>query len=427
MKLKAHRSPNLLPLEILWGRGVPVMSVVGWLSLLAGCLCPFWAVAQIDPVQRELIQFGYNIATEGHSPFSGYAFYYLNKPNFINTNLTLRLAVAPTYMDSELGLSHLLGENTDVGIGVAGGGYADNYAEIRRGKYLQSESFTGFGGEMSLSVYHLFNPGATIPLNGLIRGIGHYTFYARDHKTAPDFDIANDHATFSIRTGLRFGGREPILFPSLAMELSVWYEGYFRTDSGTYGFEGDRKLEPQSHLFWGEALLAYTLPEWKHNIYVSLTAGTAIEADRFSTYRLGALLPMVSEFPLSLPGYYYQEISARDFGLLGVNYIVPLDEKQRWNLNGTFTTAVVDYLPGLEQPGKWHAGVGAGILYKTKALKVMVGYAYGVNAIRSDGRGAHSIGLLMQVDWAKAYDAVFNADSPNRWRGLQKIFGRFGG
>ena len=95
--------------------------------------------------------------------------------------------------------------------------------------------------------------------------------------------------------------------------------------------------------------------------------------------------------------------------------------------NGTLTTAVVSYLPGLEQPGNWHTGVGVGILYKTRSLKVMVGYAYGVDAIRSDGRGAHSIGLLMQVDWAQAYDALFNPESPNLWRGWQSIFGAFGG
>ena len=382
-------------------------------------------VAQIDPVRRELIQVGYNGALQGHAPLSAYAFYYLNQPDFFNTNLTLRLALAPTYLDSELGIGHVFEKNTDIGIGVAGGGFADNYAEIRRGSFLKSESFSGYGGELSLSLYHLFNPGAQIPLNGMLRGIAHYSTYSPDDETAQDFDVPTDHCTFSVRTGLRWGGREPILFPSLAMELSVWYEGFFRTEQETYGFS-DRKLEPSSHLFWGVALLAYTLPEWKHSIYVSLTAGSSVDADRFSAYRLGALLPLVSEFPLSLPGYYYQEISAKDFGLLGLNYIVPLDEKQRWNFNGTLTTAVVNYLDGLEQPGKSHTGVGVGILYKTQSLKVMVGYAYGVDAIRSDGRGAHSIGVLMQVDWAQAYETLFNPESPGRWRGLQRVLGMFG-
>jgi hypothetical protein len=416
---------NFLPHKSISASGYPVnfLRRLCWLIFL---LSPIGLQAQIDPVERELIQVGYNIAMQGHAPLAGYAFYYLNKPNFFNTNLTLRLAVAPTYLDSELGISSLLGEDTDVGVGVAGGGFADNYAEVRRGTYLPSESFSGYGGEMSLSLYHLFNRGAEIPLNGLLRGIAHYSTYSRDDKTADDFEMAKDHGTFSVRTGLRFGGREPTLYPSLAMELSIWYEGFFRTDDRSYGFNKDRKLEPMSHLFWGEALLAYTLPEWKHNFYVSLTAGTSLDADRFSTYRLGALLPLVAEYPLSLPGYYYQEISAQDFVLLGVNYIVPLDDKQKWNINGTLTTAGVNYLSGLEQPGNWHSGVGLGILYKTQSLKVMLGYGYGVDAIRSQGRGAHSIGILMQVDWAQAYNAIFSPDSPNRWRGFQKVLGLMG-
>ena len=291
---------------------MPVISIRRGFVLMVGCGITFCSMGQIDPFSRELIQVGYNQALQGHPPLSGYAFYYLNKPNFFNTNLTLRLAVAPTYMDSELGISHALGEYTDLGIGLAGGGFADNYAEIRQGKYLQSESFTGYGGEVSLSIYHLFNPESKIPLNGVIRGIAHYSTYSRDDRTAPDFALVKDHGTFSVRTGLRWGGREPTLFPSLAMELSAWYEGSFRTENETYGF-GDRKLEPQSHLFWGAALLAYTLPEWKHSFYLSLTAGTSVEADRFSTYRLGALLPMVAEYPLSLPGYYYQEMGLKEF------------------------------------------------------------------------------------------------------------------
>src|SRR5207245_2230605 len=186
-------------------------------------------------------------------------------------------------------------------------GFADNHREIRRGKFLTDESFLGYGGELSVSLYHLFNPGQQIPLNGVVRGIAHYSTYDQDDDTANEFKLPHDHATYSFRTGLRFGGREPTLFPSLAMELSIWYQGEFRENSGTYGF-GDRTVEPHSHKFWGEALLAYQLPDLSHSFYLSLTAGTSVEADRFSAYRLGALLPLVAEYPLSLPGYYAGEI-----------------------------------------------------------------------------------------------------------------------
>jgi len=400
-----------------------------WLAIfgLGMFVSPSITYSQIDPIERRLIQVGYNASFEGHAPLAMYAFFYYNKPNFLDhTNLTLRLAIAPTYLDSELGFKNLLGENTDLGIGMAGGGYADSYWEIRKGKYLPQESFDGHGGEFSVSIYHLFNPGQTIPLNGVLRGIAHYTFYDRTSDTAAGFVLPEDRGLFEVRTGLRWGGKEPTLFPSLAMELSVWYQGEFRNHMDAYGFDGDRKVNSDSHLFWAQALLAYTLPNLNHNFYISLIGGTSLQADRFSAYRLGALLPMVSEFPLSLPGYYYQELSAQEFVLLGANYLMPLEKTQRWNLDFTGATASVDYVKGLEQPGHWHSGVGAGLLYKTPSFKIMVGYAYGVDAIRSHGTGAHSVGVLMQLDWSKARYEIFNPAQPNLWQGMQRIFGMFG-
>jgi hypothetical protein len=395
--------------------------------ILVGCSA-FPASGQIDPVSRELIQVGYNAAMEGHPPLSGYAFYYRNEPHFYRTNLTLRLAVAPTYLDSELGIGGALGPNTDLGIGIAGGGFGDSYDEIRGGTFLRNESFVGHGGEGSLSIYHCFNPGREIPLNGVLRVSGRYSAFERN-DTAPNFHLPENRTAVTLRTGLRWGGKEPILFPSLAMELSIWYEGQYRTDSGGYGFETngifDRQMRQQAHLFWGQALLAYTMTNSGQSFFLSLIAGSSVDADRFSAYRLGALLPLVSEFPLSLPGYYYQEISAEQLVLLGGNYIIPLDPNDHWNVNVMAATAGVDYVPGLKQPGNWLSGAGVGILYKTSSVKVMLGYAYGIDAIRSHGRGAHSIGILLQYDLEHARSTVLNPDEPGRWRGIQRILGTF--
>ena len=384
------------------------------------------AEVQIDPENRELLQFGYNAALQGHPPQSGYAFYYRNKPEFIQTNWTLRLAIAPTYLDSELGMSGILGPDTHLGIGLAGGGYADSYPEIRLGTFLPRESFVGYGGEFSTSIYHLFNPGSQIPLNGILRGAFHYSTYQEDSETDRNFKVPDNRETFSVKTGLRWGGREPTLYPSLAMELSVWYDGQFRAGgTGLYGYD-DREVEAWTHVFWGEALLAYTFPKSNQRFEVSLTLGTAINPDRFSAFRLGALLPLVSEYPLSIPGYYYQEISARNFALISANYLVPLDKEFHWNINVNGAAAAVDYLAGLEQPGNWNSGVGAGVLYRRSSWRVMTGYAYGFNAIRSSGRGAHSIGILLQLDWSRAKQDIFTPTTPDMWRGVQRMFGIFG-
>src|SRR6266542_2995924 len=390
-----------------------------------------WGVeAQIDPAKRELIQLGYNQPIVGRAPISGYAFYYLNAPNFYHTNVTLRLAVAPVYLDSEVGFSHALGPQTDLGVGLAGGGFADTYSEIRQGKYLRGESFTGHGAEISSSVYQLFNPGDRIPLYGMVRAAVHYSTYSEDTHTYEIFKVPDDQVTYRVRTGLRWGGREPLMLTELALELSVWYEGEFRSNAGRYGLPTgngtlDRRVENMTHLFWARGILAYTLPEWKHTFALSLTSGTSVHADRFSAYRLGGVLPLISEFPLTLPGYYFQEISTRSFILLAGNYTVPLDAKQHWSVSGTAATAGVEYLDGLEQPGRWHSGVGGGVIYRspTDSWQLAVGYGYGIDALRHQERGAHSVGFLLQFDLDRTRKRLFDpGDNPNRSRGLQQFF-----
>lgn len=393
-------------------------------NILLLWLLPVVCHAQIDPYKRELLQLGYNGHLRGHAPVSAYAFYYDNRPGFLQTNLTLRLAVAPIYLDSELGIAQALGPTTDVGIGAAGGGFADSYSEIRRGKYETHESFYGHGGQVSASVYHLFNPGKLIPLNGVLRGFARFSTYGEMDSTASDFEVPDDRGTFGVRSGLRWGGKEPTLFPDLAMEISAWYEGEYRTGDGLYGY-GDRRLEEHTHKFWGQAVLVYTMPELKHSFELGLSAGAQLNPDRFSAYRLGAFLPLISEFPLSVPGYYYQEISSRAFVLISGEYLLPLEPSLRWNLNFSAATAVVDYLSGLDQPGNTHSGFGLGVLYRTSSFKSMIGYAYGVDAMRGGDRGGHSIGVLVQVDWGQARRRVFDPATPTLWRGFQQVLGIF--
>lgn len=382
--------------------------------------------AQIDPEKRRLFQLGFNQPIEGRGPISGYAFYYRNEPGFYRTNMTLRLAIAPVYLDSELAFAHALGDRTDFAIGAAGGGFADSYSEVRHGRLIDEESFTGHGGEISASVYHLFNPGALIPLSGILRSSAHYSTYTEDSNTDDNFRLPRDRASLNLRAGFRWGGKEPVMRPDLGMEISAWYEGQFRTEYGKYGLNGDRSVSPSSHLFWGRALLIYTLPELKHNFSLSVTAGTSKTADRFSAYRLGGNLPLIAEFPLTLPGYYFQEISASRFVLFSGQYSLPLDEAKRWNLTAVGTIAEVDYISGLEQPGGTHSGAGLGIGYRSKnnTWEVIVGYSYGLDAIRHHGRGAQNIGLLFQFDLeAKKRGTYIDIDSPYKSRGLFRILG----
>jgi hypothetical protein len=400
-----------------------------WGFLLLGMLVHLTCYAQIDPYQRQLLQFGYNQPIEGHWPMAGYLFYLLNQPDFLRPDLTLRLAVAPTYLDSEFGFNHALGPHTDLALGLSGGGFAYSYNEIRRGKYLIDESFPGHGGSASVSLYHRFNPNQRLPLSAMVRGIIDYASYERDDDTADTFVLPDDRFIYIARTGLRLGGREPMLLPSLGVELSAWYEGGIRSKHGPYGFDGDRAVEPNSHRFWGRALFAYTLPWLEHNFNLSITAGTTRRADRFSAYRLGGTLPLLSEFRLDLPGYEAQEISAREFVLFNGLYWLPIDSAKRWSVTAFGAVAGVNYLAGLAQADHWLSGIGAGVGYKAAqdVWQVVLAYAYGFNALRSDGRGGQSLVLLFQFDFearrrAEAYPSLDPVLEPERSRGLERIF-----
>jgi hypothetical protein len=360
------------------------------------------AFGQIDPEKRQLLQLGYNTSLEGHAPVAGYAFYYLNRPEFYRNDFTLRMAIAPVYFDSELGISHALGPNTDIGIGLSGGGFADSYREVRGGTYIPRESFDGHGGGASLSFYHRLNPNQRIPLFAVARGGGYFVTYTDTDDTASRFDLPDDRASANFRVGLRLGGKEPVLFPQVAMELAIWAESLNRGNSGNYGFNNDRNVNTSAQLFYTHAYLAYTLDRGD-NLSVSLTAGDSVDADRFTAYRLGGVLPLVAEYPLVIPGYFYQEISARRFALFNGRYAVALDEEKRWQVNFMAAAAAVDYLRGLEQPGHWHSGVGAGIGYQSQSevWKTSLNYGFGIDAIRNRDRGAHLVVLVLQFDLEK--------------------------
>jgi len=388
-----------------------------------------WARAQIDPVRRRVLQAGYALPLSEDGPLAAYGFYYHNEPGFLRTNLTLRTAIAPVYLDSELGINGALGPHTDMAVGLAGGGFADTYSELRRGNYLTAESFTGHALDLNSSIYHLFNPSQRMPLYSILRGSVHRSFFERDEDTDRDFEIPDDRTSVNVRAGLRLGGREPYLTPSLAGEVSVWYEGQARLETDRYGYNNDRGVEPYSHLFWARALLAYTFEESKQYMEFSLMAGTSINADRFSAYRLGGSLPLIAEFPLTMPGYHRQELSADQYVQFSGTYVCPIDAAKRWAFTGYGAVAVVDYLEGLSQPGHFHAGIGGGVSYRSRsnAWQLGLAYAYGIEAMREHGRGAHTITAVLQYDLDAVarsghepfWDPLLSADM---WRGFLGIF-----
>jgi hypothetical protein len=62
------------------------------------------ARAQLDPEPRQLLHLGVTQPLREDGPQAHYLFYYWNMPDVPKTNEVLRLILAPTYLDSELGI-----------------------------------------------------------------------------------------------------------------------------------------------------------------------------------------------------------------------------------------------------------------------------------------------------------------------------------
>lgn len=369
---------------------------VAWLMV---CATPL--MAQIDPYSRSLLELGYDQSLVTQGPQTLYGFYYYNDPAFVNTNMALRLVVAPVYFDGEMGFRSVL-PRTDVGFGLNGGGYGENYYEVRQGHFLKDQSFDGHGGGVSFNIYHLLNPGSRIPLSLVVQNGVHFSTYSPTSRTDDSFVLPDDRVSSSVRVGLRFAGKQPMLYEDLGMEISAWYQRQWRVDNGAYGFAGDRKVEPSTDLFWFYAGLNYAWTNSGNQVSFAMTMGGSEDADRFSAWRLGGVLPLASEYPLILPGYMYQEISARKFVHFNAAYVAPLSPNHRWQLRLEAATAWVDYLPGFEQHNRWNTGAGPSLSYTSSrdTWRIILRYGYAISAERSGNSDGQSAGLLYQYNFA---------------------------
>lgn len=393
------------------------------------------AQAQIDPAPRQLLHLGVDTSLHGQGPMGAYAFYYWNQPNVPTTNMFLRLAIAPVYVDSELGFKGLLGEHTDLAVGAFGGLYANSYQEVDGGNWKKDESYDGNGGGGSVSVYHRFNPEQQIPLTGVLRETMNYNSFSKTSETGDqdkgsqvnDFVMPQNQPILTTRTGFRWGGKEPMLGPTLAMEISGWYEWDHRTDSGGYGYVHQPgftpyALESDVQRLFGRAQINYTTLKSQHYIILGVQGGAAFNADRLGAYRLGGMLPYTKEFPLTIPGYYYQEISAQDFGMIYGSYAIPFGGEKNWAWLNSAAAALVKYIDGTGQGGALNSGVGTGIVYTSdsKRWRIMSLFGYGIEAKRGDDRGGYSLALAFQYNFGdtttasdKAYQQLqaMDADS----------------
>jgi hypothetical protein len=356
--------------------------------------------AQIDDTKRLLLEGGGERALGNPGPAGAYGFWYLNKPDAVGPGSAWRLALAPVYLDTELGLPGLLGSRTDVGLGFSGGGYAFSQQEVVRGDRRRGESFIGHGGGPSLSFYPKIANIGPVPLSGVFHFSAVYTDYQNTSRTDSNFVVPPDEWTGTARGGLRLGGQEPGLGRGPALELSAWYEARIRDRPGTYGYNHDRVVRRDINLYWMRFLFM-SPAEGGPRGAGGFSLGGGDRLGRLAAYRLGGMLTQTSEFPLILPGYFPQEIAARKFAHVWTKFGLPIDVSSRYYLNLVAAGASVTPIGGTDPGGPLHAGFGLGLEFAPRkaALHGELTYGYSPTAIRGERRGAHSIALTAEVDF----------------------------
>jgi hypothetical protein len=398
-------------------RLVPALAAL----LLAVLAAP--ARAQIDDARRFQLEGGYEDGVGSPGPNGAYVFAYLNRPGVLGPGSALRLAVAPVYLDAELGLPNVL-PRTDLGLGFTGGGYAFSQKEVVRGDQRLGESYIGHGGGPSVSLYPRLGNVGPVPLNGVLRLSALYTDYQRTAETAPNFVLPPDEWTGAARAGLRLGGQEPGLDKGPAMELSTWWESRLRDKPATFGYDGDRSVRGETNLYWMRFLLA--LPTDAGTRYSGgLSVGGGDRVGRLSAYHLGGMLTQTSEFPLVIPGYFSSEIEARKYGHVWGRAGVPLDAARRWLIDIFAAGANVAPIRGTDPGGTLHAGVGTGVQFVPPkgALHAELAYGYAPTALRGTRRGGHSVALSLEIDFVAPEVGTGNL-AKTRQQGLGWLFGR---
>lgn len=382
------------------------------------------AAAQMDPSKRLQLEGGFERGVGAPGPVAPYAYLYMNHPGVFGSSTTLRLALAPVYVDSELGLTEAM-PRTDVGLGISGGGYAFGQTEVYRGTDLRGESFMGHGGGPSLSFYPRLGKVGPVPINGVVRVGAAYANYERDSKTDAAFQLPPDEWTGFARFGIRAGGSPPGLNPGPAGEVSAWLERRDREHGGVYGINGDREARRRSHLYWTRGFVSLPL---KNGSLVAggFSLGDGDGVDRFSAYRLGGMLTMNAEFPLIIPGYFSHEIAATSYAHVWAREGVPLDEQHRYVWSVFAAGAGVKPVRGTDPGGTYHGGVGValGFMPKRAALRGEFSYGYSPTALRGRRRGGHGVALTMELNF-NAPGLPSRARLPSTQEGLRWLLGPF--
>jgi hypothetical protein len=137
------------------------------------------------------------------------------------------------------------------------------------------------------------------------------------------------------------------------------------------------------------------------------------------------MLTLNSQFPLVLPGYFSQEIAARQYAHLYLRGGIPLEDSKKFVLNVFAAGATITPVAGTNAGGTNHAGVGTGLEFAPHhgALRGMISYGYSPTALRGGARGGSGVALSLELNLEPRKGEQPGGEQSDTQEGLRWLLG----
>jgi len=308
-----------------------------------------------------------------------------------------KLVFAGIAGDVELTMRGLITRDTDLGFGVNDHttGRLEEYhrGQIEIGNRMRVSQYSG---RLFLDQHIVANYVEIAKLRATYQ-YG-YAEYYHDDDTASTFRLPNSGLFQTIQLNGDMGKLNRSNYSPNGWAANFEGEATFRDNWKSWGppISWESSSEFQKLTLRG----TYVVSSFdQQKLVTKLTGGIGNKLDRLSVYKLGGALDGIPH-SFILHGFYVKEIFAENFGLLNLDYTIPVLKEQQVALHlyadGAIThrTDVPDH-----EPHGW-AGSGIGMSFRGWwDTHWLAGYGYGINAQRGPEHGGHEFFAQMSKEF----------------------------
>ncbi len=343
---------------------------------------------------EKFINFGGSLPLDdGRGYPGGYGYFLWKRKAFPWASSDFKLLFAGIVGDAELTFRSLLTENTDLGVGasyhVLGGFEEYERGQIRIGNRMDTDQASA---RLFIQQHIVVNYAEIAQVRATYEG--GYINYSRDDDTSSDFTLAPDGAFHSLKLNAGTGKVIRSSYQPGGWDLNLGFEATFRENWRQWGPAGlwYSPSEYQKLQIDG----TYVFTPFDHQKLVStFSGGLGNQLDRLSNFRLGSGLTGFGAVR-TLHGFYVRELFAQDYGLLNLDYVIPLQKESELALHLYGDAAVTHRSDTSDHAAHGWAGTGAGVSFKGFwDTDWLMGYGYGINAQRGTDHGGHELFLQM--------------------------------